>query len=94
MLDMPQIRVLEVATFYTMFHLEPVGSNAHLQVCGTTPCLLRGAERSQGGLPPARSATSSIHPSADGAFSWEEVECLGACVNAPLVQIKPIPTRT
>lgn len=85
-LDMPTIRVLEVATFYTMFHLEPVGSKAHIQLCGTTPCWLRGAE----GLKEV--CRSRIHPaqhhlSADGGFSWEEVECLGACVNAPLVQV-------
>lgn len=86
LLDMPTIRVLEVATFYTMFHLEPVGSKAHIQVCGTTPCWLRGAE----GLKDVcrnRIHHAPHHLSADGAFSWEEVECLGACVNAPLVQV-------
>ena len=85
-LEMPQIRVLEVATFYTMFHLEPVGSKAHVQVCGTTPCLLRGA----GALIDIcrrRIHEQQHHRSADGAFSWEEVECLGACVNAPMVEI-------
>lgn len=86
MLDMPKIRVLEVATFYTMFLLEPVGSIAHLQVCGTTPCWLRGAD----GIKDVcrKRINSEQHKlSADGTFSWEEVECLGACVNAPLVQI-------
>jgi NADH-quinone oxidoreductase subunit E len=86
MLGMPFIRVLEVATFYTMFQLSPVGRRAHIQVCGTTPCMLRGAE----GL--KRVCQHKIHRdprhlSADGDFSWEEVECLGACVNAPMVQI-------
>ena len=85
MLGMAPIRVLEVATFHTMFHLEAVGGLAHVEVCGTTPCWLRGADalkevcRRRIGAPGARSA--------DGAFSWAEVECLGACVNAPMVQI-------
>ena len=86
MLDMPNIRVLEVATFYTMFQLEPVGKKAHVQVCGTTPCRLRGAadliEVCQ-----HRIHHDPFHLSADGNFSWEEVECLGACVNAPMVLI-------
>ncbi|MYZ47810.1 NADH-quinone oxidoreductase subunit NuoE [Propylenella binzhouense] len=86
MLGMPQIRVLEVATFYTMFHLAPVGRKAHVQVCGTTPCMLRGA----GDLIELCKSRIAPHPhevTADGALSWEEVECLGACVNAPMVQI-------
>jgi NADH-quinone oxidoreductase subunit E len=85
-LGMPTIRVLEVATFYTMFHLEPVGRKAHIQVCGTTPCMLRGA----GDLIEICRERINEHPhhcSGDGSFSWEEVECLGACVNAPMVQI-------
>ena len=86
MLDMPYIRVLEVATFYTMFQLQPVGKKAHVQVCGTTPCRLRGAgeliEMCQ-----SRIHHDPLHLSKDGSFSWEEVECLGACVNAPMVQI-------
>jgi len=85
-LGMPLIRVLEVATFYTMFHLEPVGRKAHVQVCGTTPCMLRGA----GEIIDICRTRINEHPhhcSADGDFSWEEVECLGACVNAPMVQI-------
>ena len=86
MLDMPLIRVLEVATFYTMFQLEPVGKKAHIQVCGTTPCMLRGS----GELIDICRRRIHEHPhhlSADGSFSWEEVECLGACVNAPVVQV-------
>jgi NADH-quinone oxidoreductase subunit E len=86
MLGMAHIRGLEIATFYTMFLLEPCGKKAHVQVCGTTPCRLRGAEAI---LDVCR---NRIHPeqhhvSADGDFSWEEVECLGACVNAPMVLI-------
>ena len=84
MLAMPVMRVLEVATFYTMFNLSPVG-RFHVQLCGTTPCMLRGAEA-------IRSICQSRigderHISADGALSWVEVECLGACCNAPMVQI-------
>jgi len=85
-LDMPTIRVLEVATFYTMFHLEPVGGKAHLQLCGTTPCWLRGADALKE-VCRRRIHHDQHHLSGDGGFSWEEVECLGACVNAPLVQI-------
>ena len=86
MLSMPYIRALEVATFYTQFQLQPVGARAHVQVCGTTPCMLRGAE----GL---RSVCQrKIHEKAhqlndSGTLSWEEVECAGACVNAPMVTI-------
>lgn len=86
MLDMAYIRVYEIATFYTMFQLSPVGSKAHIQVCGTTPCMLRGAEDLKAIC--RRKISPDAHQlSADGAFSWEEVECLGACVNAPMVQI-------
>ncbi|SEQ50313.1 NADH-quinone oxidoreductase subunit E [Devosia sp. YR412] len=86
MLGMAYIRVLEVATFYTQFQLQPVGTRAHVQVCGTTPCQLRGAE----GL--IEVCKSKIHHdphhlNADGTMSWEEVECAGACVNAPMVTI-------
>ncbi|MFU0503230.1 NADH-quinone oxidoreductase subunit E [Pseudaminobacter sp. NGMCC 1.201702] len=86
MLDMPLIRVLEVATFYTQFQLQPVGTRAHVQVCGTTPCMLRGA----GDL--IEVCRSKIHPEQfhtndTGTLSWEEVECQGACVNAPMVMI-------
>ena len=86
MLDMPRIRVLEVATFYTMFHLEPVGGKAHIQVCGTTPCWLMGADAIKE-VCRRRIHAEQHHVSADRGFSWEEVECLGACVNAPMVQI-------
>ena len=86
LLDMPYIRMLEIATFYTMFQLQPVGKKAHIQVCGTTPCRLRGAE---GILDVCKSRIhhEPFHLSKDGDFSWEEVECLGACVNAPMVLI-------
>ncbi len=86
MLDMPQIRVLEVATFYTMFQLQPVGSVAHIQVCGTTPCMLRGSEELLA-ICKKRIAEQPHDLSDDGRFSWEEMECLGACVNAPMIQI-------
>jgi NADH-quinone oxidoreductase subunit E len=86
MLGMAPIRVLEVATFYTMFQLEPVGRKAHVQWCGTTPCLLRGGEDLKK-VCQRRIHHDPGHVSADGDFSWEEVECLGGCVNAPMVQI-------
>ena len=86
MLGMPYIRVLEVATFYTMFQLQPVGKKAHVQVCGTTPCRLRGAEELIE-VCKHRIHHDPFHLSKDGDFSWEEVECLGACVNAPMVQV-------
>ncbi len=86
MLGMAHIRVLEVATFYTMFQLQPVGRKAHIQVCGTTPCMLRGSEELIS-ICRSRIAPHSHELSADGDFSWEEVECLGACVNAPMVQV-------
>jgi NADH-quinone oxidoreductase subunit E len=84
MLDMPFIRVLEVATFYSMFNLEPVG-RFHVQLCGTTPCMLRGAD----GIKQVchEKIGEPGHRTNDGAFSWVEVECLGACCNAPMVQI-------
>ena len=86
MLDMAYIRVLEVATFYTQFQLGPVGTRAHVQVCGTRPCMLRGSEKLMG------VCRSKIHQhpferNAEGTLSWEEVECLGACVNAPMIMI-------
>jgi NADH-quinone oxidoreductase subunit E len=84
MLDMPKIRVLEVATFYTMFNLEPVGRH-YVQLCGTTPCMLRGAEDIKAVL--RKRVGEPDHVTADGLFSWSEVECLGACCNAPMVQI-------
>jgi NADH-quinone oxidoreductase subunit E len=86
LLGMPYIRVLEVATFYTMFQLAPVGRKAHVQVCGTTPCRLRGADELFR-VCQHRIHHDPFHVSADGDFSWEEVECLGACVNAPMVLI-------
>ncbi|MGL4287883.1 MAG: NADH-quinone oxidoreductase subunit NuoE [Phreatobacter sp.] len=86
MLGMPYIRVFEVATFYTMFQLQPVGTKAHVQVCGTTPCMLRGAEDLIK-ICKSRIHHDQFHLSDDGAFSWEEVECAGACVNAPMIQV-------
>lgn len=86
MLEMPYIRVFEVATFYTQFQLQPVGKKAHVQVCGTTPCMLRGSEDLIH-ICKSRIHHDQFHLSTDGAFSWEEVECAGACVNAPMVQI-------
>jgi len=79
------IRVLEVATFYTMFMLEPVGTHALVQVCGTTPCMVRGA----GDLIAVcqRKFGPRDHRSADGKFYWQEVECMGACSNAPMAAI-------
>ena len=85
-LDMPEVRVLEVATFYFMFHLTPVGSKAHVQVCGTTPCMLRGSEDLIN-VCKARINKEQHSLSPNGSMSWEEVECLGGCANAPVVQI-------
>jgi NADH-quinone oxidoreductase subunit E len=85
LLGMATIRVLEVATFYTMFQLEPVGDVALIQVCGTTPCMLRGANDLMAVC--KRRIGAKNHRSTDGKFFWEEVECLGACVNAPMAQI-------
>ena len=86
LLEMAYIRVYEVATFYTMFHLSPVGRRAHFLVCGTTPCMLRGAEELIE-VCRRRIAPDPHQLSPDGDFSWEEAECLGACVNAPMVQV-------
>jgi NADH-quinone oxidoreductase subunit E len=86
LLDMAQIRVLEVATFYTMFQLAPVGRKAHVQLCGTTPCMLRGADDLKR-VCERRIHHEPFHVSPDGNFSWEEVECLGGCVNAPMALI-------
>ncbi len=85
MIGTPVIRVLEIVTFYTMFQLQPVGTTAHIGVCGTTPCLLRGANDLKDVL--RRRIGPREHRSADGRFSWEEVECMGACANAPMVAI-------
>jgi len=84
MLEMPVIRVLEVATFYTMFHLAPVGKH-HLQLCGTTPCVLRGADELKKVC--RKAIGEKFRVTSDGLLSWEEVECLGGCVNAPVVAI-------
>jgi NADH-quinone oxidoreductase subunit E len=85
-LEMPAIRVYEVATFYLMFNTKPVGK-FHLQVCTTTPCWLRGSDD----VVAACKKVSGIHgfgeTSADGLFTMTEVECLGACVNAPVLQV-------
>ncbi|SLN42700.1 NADH-quinone oxidoreductase chain 2 [Roseivivax jejudonensis] len=86
MLEMPYMRALEVATFYFMFQLEPVGSVAHVQVCGTLSCMICGAEDLIG-VCKEKIADKPFAVSEDGKFSWEEVECLGACANAPMVQI-------
>ncbi len=85
-LGMKYIRVLEVATFYTQFQLAPVGTVAHVQICGTTPCMLRGAEALVE-VCKRKIAPHAHELSADGKFSWEEVECLGACVNAPMMAV-------
>jgi NADH-quinone oxidoreductase subunit E len=84
MLGMAHIRGLEVATFYTMFNLHPVGK-VHVQLCGTTPCRLRGADDLEHVC--RRRIGDQMEVTKDGKFSWVEVECLGACVNAPMVQI-------
>ena len=86
MLDMAYIRVLEVASFYFMFQLQPVGSVAHIQICGTTSCMICGAEDLIA-VCREKIADKPHTLSADGKFSWEEVECLGACTNAPMAQI-------
>jgi NADH-quinone oxidoreductase subunit E len=86
MLEMAYIRVYEIATFYTMFQLSPVGRKAHVQLCGTTPCMLRGSEALKE-VCQRRIHHDQHHVSADGDFSWEEVECLGSCANAPMVQV-------
>jgi NADH-quinone oxidoreductase subunit E len=83
-LGMARIRVLEVATFYTMFNLEPVGKY-HVQLCGTTPCMLRGSDELKKVC--QRRIGDQHLVTEDGKFSWIEVECLGACVNAPMAQI-------
>ncbi len=86
MLGLAYIRALEVATFYFMFQLQPVGSVAHIQVCGTTSCMICGAEDLVA-VCKDKIARQPHVLSADGKFSWEEVECLGACANAPVAQI-------
>ena len=86
MLGLAYMRALEVATFYFMFQLQPVGSIAHIQVCGTTSCMICGAEDLIS-VCREKIASEAHQLSADGMFSWEEVECLGACTNAPMAQI-------
>ena len=86
MLGLAYIRALEVATFYFMFQLQPVGSVAHIQICGTTSCMICGAEDLVA-VAKELIASTPHALSADGRFSWEEVECLGACANAPMAQI-------
>ncbi|HET7316824.1 MAG TPA: NADH-quinone oxidoreductase subunit NuoE [Sphingomicrobium sp.] len=81
---MPYVRVLEVATFYTMFNLQPVGK-FHVQVCGTTPCMLRGSDDMFEAC--YKRGLTKGHTTEDGLFTLSEVECLGACANAPMVQI-------
>ena len=84
LLGMARIRVLEVATFYTMFNLAPVGK-FHVQLCTTTPCMLRGSDALKDICHGRIGEQMQVTP--DGKFSWTEVECLGACVNAPMAQI-------
>ena len=96
LLGMPVIRVLEIATFYTMFMLEPVGDVALVQVCGTTPCMLRGANDLMALC--EKKIGPRDHRSKDGKFYWQEVECMGACANAPMAAInerrRPLWART
>ena len=85
-LDMAAIRVYEVATFYTMFNLRPIG-RWHLQVCTTTPCWLRGSDDVVAACRRVTGIAGWHETSADGLFTMSEVECLGACVNAPMIQV-------
>ena len=85
-LSMPPIRVYEVATFYFMFNMKPIGRH-HLQLCGTTPCMLRGSEDVLRACKDAGGLKGVGDTSADGLFTLTEVDCLGACVNAPILQI-------
>jgi len=85
-LGMAPIRVYEVATFYFMFNTKPIG-RFHLQVCGTTPCMLRGSDDVLRACKAAGGLKGYGDTSADGLFTLSEVECLGACVNAPILQV-------
>jgi NADH-quinone oxidoreductase E subunit len=85
-LGMPPIRVYEVATFYFMFNTKPIGKY-HLQVCTTTPCWLRGSDAVTEACRAATGITGWGENSEDGMFTMTEVECLGACVNAPVLQV-------
>jgi NADH-quinone oxidoreductase subunit E len=86
LLGLAYMRALEVASFYFMFQLQPVGSVAHIQVCGTTSCMICGAENLVA-VCKEKIAANPHEVSEDGKFSWEEVECLGSCSNAPMAQI-------
>jgi NADH-quinone oxidoreductase subunit E len=85
-LDMAPIRVYEVATFYFMFNMQKIG-RYHLQICGTTPCWLRGSDEVTRACRDETGISGWKQTSADGMFTMSEVECLGACVNAPMVQV-------
>lgn len=85
-LSMPPMRVYEVATFYFMFNTKPIGRH-HLQVCGTTPCWLRGSDEVKRACQDAAGVRGYGETSADGLFTLSEVECLGGCVNAPILQV-------
>ena len=84
-LNMPYIKVYEVATFYSMYNLSPVG-NFHVQICTTTPCMIRGAYKIVDVCKKKISEKENVL-SENGNCSWTEVECLGACINAPMMQI-------
>jgi len=84
-IGMPYVKIIEVASFYSMFNLKPVGKY-HIQVCGTTPCWLNGAEKIMADLQKNLKIKCG-QVTADGMFSLAEVECLGACINAPVVQV-------
>ncbi len=86
MLDMAYMRVLEVTSFYFMFQMQPTGSVAHVQICGTTSCMICGAEDLVA-VCQDKIAKKPFTLSEDGKFTWEEVECLGSCTNAPMAQI-------
>ena len=90
MLGMPYVRVLEVATFYTMFKLQPVGTWL-VQACTTTPCWLRGSDAVVGACKSDPPFTRHMTVAPDGKIAWVEMECLGACVNAPMVLIDKDP---
>lgn len=85
-LEVPPIRIYEVATFYFMFNMAPIG-RVHLQVCGTTPCWLRGSDEIARACRDEAGVTGYKQTSADGIFTLSEVECLGGCVNAPILQV-------
>jgi NADH dehydrogenase (ubiquinone) flavoprotein 2 len=86
MLDLPPIRVYETATFYTMYNRKKLGKY-HIQLCGTTPCMLCGAQEIKKSIMKAANVTHEGEISKDGLFTVDEVECLGACANAPMIQV-------